>query len=219
MAHAARSIQAQTPEQRALATESLRVLSVNCAYTRSALQLPVALHQVVMDIDSDSFEAFVQSDWLYLQQGLTQHVEVLDALGVDLPMPARGQHLYSRDLGVIIDRETLQSSVDPIAATRTLLQAVPDIAEEADEDTRVFIEDHSSRVEDATGVIRQCPRGPWSVSPGHPWTLGGQLNGWHDVLRRVQPFTKDPATEERVSALVALLDDYVAATDAHVGGR
>jgi hypothetical protein len=55
--------------------------------------------------------------------------------------------------------------------------------------------------------------------PGHPWTLGEQLGEWHDALKRVQATVDDPVTSEQIGTLIALLDDYEAATQAHVGAH
>ena len=59
-----------------------------------------------------------------------------------------------------------------------------------------------------TGVVRPCPRGPHAILPGQPWTLGMQLGGWHDALRRVQPFVTDPVAAAEVGAKIDLLDAY-----------
>ncbi len=205
-------------QQRAQAAESLRFLSVDCPYTRAALQLPFVLHQGVMAVNPDTFEGPARTEWVVLQQGLALHVGVLDALDIDLPLPGTSDYLY-QGLGLLTDRTTLMSAPNHVAMTLTFVQAVPDLAQQTDADTRARIEEHSARVEQATGVIRQCPRGPWSVMPGHPWTLGEQLGEWHDGLKRVQATAEDPVTSEQIGTMIALLDEYVEATQAHIGAH
>ena len=81
-------------------------------------------------------------------------------------------------------------------------------AAEIDLAARAEIDWHSDRVEALTGVVRPCPRGPWALQPGQAWTLGLHLAGWHDALRRVEPFTKDAETRDQIGAMMALLDAY-----------
>ena len=115
-------VQALSPQQRAEAAESLRVLSVTCPYTRASLQLPIALHRGVVDVDIDHIDGFVQRDWAYLWRGLTAHVAVLDALGVDLPQPTPGDYLYGKgDATMMVDRSTLGAAVDAVEATVPLV--------------------------------------------------------------------------------------------------
>lgn len=178
------AIQQLEPEARAEAIASLRYLSVNCPYTRAALQLPFALHARVKGIDAETLDPFIARDWRTLQEGLATHVAVLEALEVDLALPP---------------------SLD---ATREVVQAIPTAATAIDEETMYLIELRSEQLEAATGIGRPCPRGPWSIQPGHPWTLGLQLGGWSDALRRLRPFVKDPATGKDIDAMRALLDDF-----------
>jgi hypothetical protein len=136
------------------------------------------------------------------------HVAVLDALGVELRPPRPADALYRPELGIMVDRPTLQASEDPIELTSRLVQAIPALAGSIDTATRADIERDSERVASETGVGRPCPRSPWATFPGQPWTLGMQLGGWHDALRRVAPFTRDPEVLAQIEAMVALLDAY-----------
>ena len=75
--------------------------------------------------------------------------------------------------------------------------------------TKEQIDEHSARVEKLTGVVRPCSRqGPWATLPGQPWTLGMQLGGWHDALRRMQPFDTDPEVAARIDAMIETLEAY-----------
>ena len=136
----AETVRALSPERKAQAGESLRILSVNDPYTRSALQLPFALHKVVMGIDSASLDPLIQSDWEYLTAGLTSHVAVLDALGVDLSEPVLGDSLFGRYPAVMVSRDTLLAGDDPIGATASLLGEVPALAERIDAPTMHIID-------------------------------------------------------------------------------
>ncbi len=210
--HVAALVEAMDPEARAAASESLRLLSVSCPYTRAALQLPFALKAVVVGVEVDRLDPFVQRDWAYLQRGLTAHVAVLEALGVDLAAPGPSDPLHVAQPGLMVDRDTLLASADPLVVTAPLIGAFTALAEQLDEPTRRRIELHSDRVETATGIVRPCPRGPWAEFPGQPWTLGMHLGGWHDALRRVQPFVGDPEVAERIAAMIDLLDAHGAAS-------
>jgi hypothetical protein len=212
----ARDVKQLSPEDRALAAESLRILSVNDPYTRSALQLPFALQIAVMDIPAASVGSFAHRDWEYLQAGLTTHVAVLESLGVDLPEPVEGDHLYGGEHGSMVDRDTLAVSDDPIRATSLLIDEITAFAARVDEPTSELISLHSDRVEMATGVGRPCPRSPFTVFPGQPWTLGMQLGGWHDALRRVEPFVLDPEVKGQIGAMNALFDGYGDANEDYI---
>jgi len=203
----ARQIHDLDPQARAQAADSLRILSVSDPYTRSAMQLPIALHRVVQGIPAESLEPLVQKDWLTLQEGLTTHVAVLDALGVDLPMPGPGDPLHGHE-DLLVDRGTLLTMDDPILATSLLIHELTSLAEQVAPPTSERIERHSDRVEEATGIGRPCPRGPHAVLPGQPWTLGMQLGGWHDALRRVEPFVTEPSAQAQVAAMVKVLDAH-----------
>jgi hypothetical protein len=207
----AERIAALPPEQAAEAAESLRILSVNCPYTHVALQLPFALHHVVMGISPADLEPFIQTDWAYLQQGLTTHVAVLHALGVNLSIPRPGDVLYSPDQPQLLRRDTLLSTHDPLSSTSSLIDSLTTLAGQIDEPTKLLIDLHSARVEEVTGIVRTCPRGPWAVLPGHPWTLGIQLGGWHDALRRIEPFIEDPHHAGKIDAMLDLMGRYEAA--------
>lgn len=205
-------VQKLSPEEQMQAAESLRILSVNDPYTRSAMQLPFALHAVVTGIAPERLDPLVQSDWRYLQQGLAAHVAVLEVLGVDLPEPALGDQLHGRAQGLMVSRDILLATDDPVGVTAALIHELPVLAAQVDEPSMELINRHSDRVERVTGVGRPCPRGPWATLPGHPWTLGMQIGGWHDALRRVEPFVQDPAVKLQIDAMIEVLDEYARAS-------
>jgi hypothetical protein len=207
----ARTIRDLPEADRAEAAASLRALSVMDPYTRAALQLPFALDALVSRIPADAFDPLVRQDWVYLQEGLATHVDVLEALGVDLPVPTVGDPLSGRGVP-LVDLDALLASDDPLALTAALLDDIIAIAQRIDAPTQERIEATSDRIEAVTGVVRPCPRGPHAVLPGQPWTLGMQLGGWHDALRRVEPFAMDPATGAQLQAMVEALDVYDSAS-------
>ncbi len=212
MALIAKAIQQLPPAAKAEATESLRFLTVNCPYTRSAMQLAFALHAVVMAIEPERFDPLVRGDWQYLQQGLTTHVELLEALGVELAPPAQGDYLEGRAPRLMVSRDDVRAAEDPIAVTAALVHAIPELIKQIDAPTNALIGRHSDRVESSTGVARPCSRGPWAALPGQPWTLGMQLGDWHDALRRVEPFTKDAKVAAQLAAMRAVLGTYAEAS-------
>lgn len=211
----AAQVETLSPEARAEAAESLGVLTANCPYTRAALQLPFALHHSVMAIHPTELPLLVQTDWQYLQQGLATHVSLLGALGVDLAEPQASDHLYARG-EAIVTREALLAAPDPVALTASLLAEIVPVAQQVDESKRALIDSHSDRVEGVTGIGRPCPRSPFCVLPGQSWNLGMQLGGWHDALRRVEPFVEDGEQRERVEAMLALYEAYELANNSFV---
>ena len=180
----ASTIDALAPERRAEAVASLAFLVANDPYTRAAIQVPATLHSVVASIPSERLDPFVRNDWETLQEGLAVHVALLASLGADVKAP----------LGV-----------DVMAG---VIAKLPVQAERLDASMLAQIAQHSDRMETATNVIRPCPRGPWAIAPGQPWTLGMQLGGWHDALRRIEPFVTDPDVHAQVTGLIQVLDAY-----------
>lgn len=193
-----RGVQALPPAQRAEAADALQFLAANCPYTRAALLLPLALHDTLQPIPAEHLDPLVQHDWAYLQRGLETHVALLEALGVDLADPAPGDHLFGR----------LPAGADPLDAAAAVVAAIPDIARDVDGPTMALIDHHSERVEAITGIQRPCPRDPWSILPGQPWTLGMQLAGWHDALRRLHPFANDESLSNTIGEASSLLASH-----------
>lgn len=200
---------AALPEaDRAAARDHLRWLQVSDPYTRAAFTLPLALEAEVRRIPADTLPRWVQSEWSHLQAGLRDHVAVLDLLGVDLPPPAPGDALGGQGSPFAIDRRTLETSRQPVGLAGRLLGAIPGVTPRFTAEAQQALVAHADAVEALTGVRRPCPRGPWADLPGHPWTLGMQLAGWHDALRRVEPFVEDAHDRARVKGMIALLDGW-----------
>jgi hypothetical protein len=204
----ARAVHGLSPDRTRETAHSLQTLSTHCPYTRAALQLPFALHAVAVGIDASQLDPAVREDWTTLREGLATHVGVLDALGVDLPMPGLGDSLEGAEPGWMVDRAALLADDDPIGRTALLVQGITPLAAAIQAHDTYTIHHHSDRVEALTGVVRPCPRGPSSVLPGHPWTLGLQLGQWHDLLERVAPAVDDPELRATVDAMRAVLDAY-----------
>lgn len=195
---AALALQVQTmPEgDHQLARASLAILMDTCPYTRNAMLVPFALHEEVQDIPLEHLDPLVQQDWIRLEQGLASHVALLEDLGVQA--------------------ESLHGDQTALGSAQTDLTTLLDRARAIDPATSALIEHHSQQMETLTGIARPCPRGPWSVLPGQPWTLGLQLTGWDDALHRVQPFVQDGDSAARVGILLALLEDHGEANFASV---
>lgn len=189
-----KQVRSLTPAQRSKAAESLRVLTLNCPYTRATVQVPLAVHRVVMGIDPEGIDAFVRRDWAMLQRGLTAHVAIFDALEADLPLPETADYLFvEADTPVIVTREALLASPDPLAATWPLVEGNERLVEGYDQGTRDHIEHHIQRMREDTL---------------HPWALASHTQGWMDALRRIEPFVSDANTKAAVRDLIDLLDAH-----------
>lgn len=171
----------------------LRELTVSCALTRASVQIPLALHPLVMGIDPDDVDPLVDRDVASLQRGLSAHVALLEGLGVgSLPLPEPGDALYDvGPPGASIDRAQLELAPSPLAACQPLVTAIAEAPDDA------ILE----------GLVRQ--RIALERLTGHDWAFQGLLAGWHAALRRIEPFVVDPATAGRVHEAVELLDQYV----------
>jgi len=188
MAAVRSKVEALSEERRQTASRSLAWLVAHDPYTEVALALPFALEPLVAELSADHVDRLVHHDLSALQAGLADHVALLEALGV-APVAAEA----------------------PLAHPRALLAELPTRVEGLDEPTRQAIHDHSERVEAATGQVRPCPRDVHTSFPAQPWTLGMHLGGWHDALRRLEPFVTDAGARAEVEAMIALLDAHAEA--------
>ncbi|MFT5583473.1 MAG: hypothetical protein ACI9VR_001051 [Cognaticolwellia sp.] len=182
------TIQELDAEQRQQAGTSLELLTANSLFTRSAVQLPVVLHQAVMQVDSQDVAPEMQEDWRLLQAGLSAHVETLDALGVKLGAPKSGQHLHG--LALAKTREQVLFGADPMGDTLNLVAAIPPTLPQPYLDIERF---HTHQVDRLTG---------------QPWTLNNHTRAWHSALRRVEPAMSNPQDKASVNAMIRLLDAY-----------
>jgi len=179
-------IEALTPERRAAVTESYRVLSVNCPYTRASMMLPLALHAEVMGIDAHGLHPLVQRDWANLQRGLTAHVAVVAALGGDLASPEPGDHLFGAGPELLADRHALLASPDPIGRTWPLVRAISFLVNGLDGPTTERIELARQEVDKAVGQA----------------TMGLHLGGWENALRKIEPFVDDDVVRGRIQRMI-----------------
>jgi hypothetical protein len=184
---ASRAIGGLSDVDRGRVSASLGELTRLDPYTGAAMQIPFVLQAQVARIPADRFDPVVAGDWAFLQDGLATHVDLLRSLGV--------QGVGAND-----------------AAVGSRIAGIDAAARRLDAPTRARIAALSDDVEALTGVPRPCPRGPHADFPGHPWTLGMQLGGWHDALRRVQPFATDAATRDEVGRLIALVSAFARAS-------
>jgi hypothetical protein len=185
-------IERLSPERRAEVVEAYRVLSVNCPFTRASMQLPFALHDVVIEIDAGAMDPLVQRDWANLQRGLTTHVAVVRALGGDLALPAPGDHLYGLGDALLVDRDALLDSPDPIAATMPLIGEITNLGRQLDGLASERIEVSRHEVDSAIGQA----------------TLGLHLGGWENALRRIEPFVHETHNRARIEAMIEALSSW-----------
>ncbi len=202
---------ALAPSERAKATASLRFLTASCPYTRAAMLLPFVLRDAVQSIPLTHVSPAGRAELAALNAALALQVGALEGLGVQILPPTAGEALFGQPAAAVPSRAALRQSADPIAQMSASIAAISSIAAHTDAQTQAHIDAHSDRVEAATGVARPCPRGPWAVQPGHPWTLGMQLNEAHDALVRLAPEAVDAEARAQIDALIGLLDALGAA--------
>jgi hypothetical protein len=185
-------LRALSPEARAEVAASMEVLVRNCPFTRASVQLPRALHRVVMETPLGEIDGgYAQSDWLSLRRGLTAHVEALDAMGAHLPLPETGDYLYEAGDGWLLDDAALARADDPVAATLPLLHRVRPLVEGYDRATADRIDLHRRRIEGHTM---------------HGWVLSEHVWAWRDALVRMAPFVAEPEAKARVQAMLEALE-------------
>lgn len=177
------TVRALSPAQLQEAQASARLLLDGDPYTKASFYLAFALEREVSALPLEAVDPLVRRDWAHLQAGLREHVAVLAALGVAAP------------------------AGDPMDAASQAIAGIPAAVASLGAQDRARLAPHHDRLEALTGGARPCPRGPWAAWPGHPWTLGMHLAGWHDALRRVRPFVEaDEAA--RIDRMTALLDAW-----------
>lgn len=182
------AVRALSPALLQDARESARLLADADPYSRAAFLLAFALEHEGSAVDAEAVDPLVRRDWEHLQAGLRDHVAVLEALGVERP-PG-----------------------DPMGAASRAIAGIPAAVEPLGAPDRARLAPHHDRLEALTGGVRPCPRGPWAAWPGHPWTLGMHLAGWHDALRRVRPLARgsEAARIDRMTALLGAWEERAA---------
>jgi len=185
-------LRALSPEARAEVAASMQILVRNCPFTRASVQLPRALHRVVTETPLGEIDGgYAQTDWVSLRRGLTAHVEALDAMGAQLPLPETGDYLFDDGGGWLLDDEALAKAEDPVAATMPLLERIRPLVENYDPATRDLVAHHQQRVEGHTG---------------HGWALSAHVWAWRDALVRLEPFVEERATKAKVNRLLGALE-------------
>ncbi len=205
---AADRIAALPPANRDEASVALRFLTSNCPYTRAAMLLPHVVRDALDALSPAALDPAGRKELEALRDALALHIATLDALHVQVTRPGPDDVLYGRTPAAIPDLASLRRAGDPVADMAYSIAQITPIARTMDATTEARLDALSARVEAATGIARPCPRGPWAVSPGHPWTLGMELGGWGDDLQQLATHAADPATRAQLDALVALLDAY-----------
>lgn len=191
---------------------AVEFLTANCPYTRASWTLPFVATEALARVDLDGAGADVE----VLRAQLGDHVALLEGLGVDLRVPEGSDHLSAADPTTLLDVDAVRRSEDPVGDAAAFVADVGALAARVDPPTSAAIEEHSGRLESLTGITRPCPRGPHSVLPGHPWTLGDRLGAERDALEALEPSLTDP---EAHATVVALLELYEAQAELAFEGR
>lgn len=181
-------IQALTPAQLAQTTEAMRVLSVNCSYTRASHQIPLVLQPRIERLNPEHFETAAHSDLAHLKHGIAGHVAVLDALGVELPMPYQGDFLFGHPN--LVDRSGLAMMADPL---ENLHEQLDNIRTDFPPKTQDLVSVNFEQVESVTG---------------HHSSFKPYTNGWYRGLKQIEDSVVESETRTEVKAMVSLLEDY-----------
>ncbi len=129
-----------------------------------------------------------------------------EALGLKVKAPTAGEALFGHAVGLVPSQEALDQSKAPLALMSTFIIAIPRITESIDPQIQAQIEAHSSRLEATTRIVRPCPRGPWSVLPGQPSTMGMQLKASHSTLLRLAATAQNEQTRGQIERLITLIE-------------
>lgn len=180
-------MEALSPERHAEVSDAMRTLAVTCSYTRASHQLPLVLEPRVAAINPEHVEPAAREDLGYLKQGLADHVAVLDALDVTLPIPEQGDFLFGH--ANLVDRAGLAMLLDPIQNTHDQLGNI-----------RTYFPRTTKEL--VTASFAQVE------STGHHSSFKFFLMGWHRTLESIAPHVLNPDTKADVDAMIALLQDH-----------
>ena len=166
---------------------------LTCAYNRAAVQLPVVLHQVAQRHDPSRVSPRGRLEWARVQQGLAQHVALLDSIEVaSLPMPTSTDHLAGFDT-YLRSGPQLKRSADPMADTSPMLQVISEVVDSFDEETFEELDAWRLILSDATG---------------DNWPMGRQLGAFENHLSGLQGRVEDPALEADLEKMVDLIQAW-----------
>ncbi|MBL8618268.1 MAG: hypothetical protein JNM72_21825 [Deltaproteobacteria bacterium] len=186
------------PAERAQMAVALRDLTARCPYTRAAMLLPFVLHEGLAAISEADVAPAAQVELAALRSALAGQAEALATLGVEVPAPrAPRPEEPTAPRG---------AAPDPIRVMATTIAEITPIARGIDDAAQAQIDALSAQVEATTGVARPCPRGPWAVRPGHPWTLGMEHGEARGSLARLSAAAVNTEARAQLDALVGLID-------------
>lgn len=181
-------IQALSPEQLAQAKDAMRELSVTCSYTRASHQIPLVLQPRIDALNPEHFESAARSDLAHLKHGVGDHVAVMDALGVELPMPEQGDFLFGH--ANLVDRSGLAMMTDPV---QNLSDQLDNIRTDFPPKTQDRVSANFELVESVTG---------------HQSSFKGYTNGWYRGLKQIEPFAVNTQAKSEVNAIIGMLTVY-----------
>lgn len=181
-------IQALSHQDQAMLAETVAELSVNCSYTRVSYQLPLVLQPRVQALDPAAFDPEAQTDLAHLKRGVQDHVAVMDALEVRLPIPQQGDFLWGHPN--LVDRAGLALLSDPIQNSHAQLENIRT-------DFPPWTQD---RVSAGFDLMEK--------TTGYPSSFSSHTMSWGSALQHLQTGTQDPATQAEIQVLVALIEDY-----------
>jgi hypothetical protein len=193
------------PAERAQTGDALRALTARCPYTRAAMLLPFVLHEGLAAIPEADLAPAARVELAALRSALASQAEALATLGVEAPALGASGPLAGHP-GAASGAALRGAAPDPILVMATTISAITPIARGIDDAAQAQLDALSAEVEASTGVARPCPRGPWAVRPGHPWTLGMEQGEARAALARLSAATVNAEARAQLDALVGLID-------------
>jgi hypothetical protein len=205
-------VDAWSDAERVAAWEAAEVLLVSCPFNRTAAQLPQALLQAVGTVEGRGLSAAQSAELRRLKDGLALHRALVDrATGGALPAPGVVDHLDSLDARLLPSRGALAGDAEPIARTKALVDAIPDVVADMPPDVSGRIADASERLARLTASrpTRDGELLPDELLPDDAWPFARLNQGWLNGLAALLPHLSDPEERRRVAEAVELLDVYL----------
>lgn len=182
-----RQLDGLSQPDRAAASAAIAVAIRNCPYNRSAVAIPLAMHQALARHDAPALDG--------VKAAVGRHVAVLDALGASaMELPGEGDYLRTELAGMYSGPE-LAALHDPVAGALLLVMQIRELV-------NAYPPETTARINGAVATV--------SAATQDQWELKGALLVYRNQLESiVAEGTLDPAAAADVEAIHALISEFV----------